>query len=92
MLPRREIAKKQIEYKLELTVIGSLFDGAEQSLGPDVSYLKRNWEGIKEELDTQSHLINCMVEKGWRAKQMMPLQVEGRGDVVCLILYEREKE
>ena len=92
MLSRREIAEKELKYKLELMVIGSLFDGEEQSLGLDVSYLKRNWDGINEELDSQTHLINCMFEKGWRVNQMMPLQIEGQGDVVCLILYEREKE
>ena len=36
MLPRREITKKEIEYKLELTVIGSLLEGEETLLGGTV--------------------------------------------------------
>lgn len=85
-------AQKGVEYRFELMTFSSLFDGEVKSLGPDTNYLARNWASIKEELDTQAHLLNCTAEEGWRVQQMMPLNAGPGDEVTCLILYQREIE
>ena len=92
MWQKRDPIKKDIEYKLELIIISSLFDGEQRSLGPEMNYLKRNWTVIKEELDSQAHLKNCTAEEGWRVQQMMPLNAGTSDEVPCLIFYQREIE
>ncbi|MDR4498549.1 MAG: hypothetical protein MRK02_11620 [Candidatus Scalindua sp.] len=91
MFNKREQKTKDIEYKLELVVLSSLFDGEEGSLGSQ-AYFKRDWKVVKDELETQAHLMNCSAEEGWRVKQMTLLNADKSDEITFLILYQRERE
>lgn len=93
MFDKREQKTKDIEYtyKLELVVLSSLFDGEEDSIGSR-TYFKRDWKVVKDELETQAHLMNCSAVEGWRVKQMTLLNADKSDEITFLILYERERE